>query len=267
MNARVEEHQQHADAWFAKIESLFKGKLDGEKAVELYAHVKSCDRCEKVFNRFATAEKALFGEKHAMPSFASDRVASRLFVDAKKPGARPAIIGIAFASALSLMLLVGIVPRTTERAEEFRARSGSTAGVKTDAMLRAFAVALGSDGELDVRDLASSQSKPKVGDRIKLLYSNFGPYSYASAVIIDAGGKTIARIAPALIDRNVEDTDLAPAIPLPDDVTAGPMKIIVVFSTNANGAAGAGSPSEPASADRIVRVIETELESNSGARP
>src|SRR5215471_17920997 len=98
MNERVEGPDQHDDAWYGKIETLFSGKADSARVDEVYAHLKTCDRCERTFNRFALAEKGLFKRAHALSPHASERVGRRIFKAERKSAARFPIVGLVAAT-------------------------------------------------------------------------------------------------------------------------------------------------------------------------
>jgi hypothetical protein len=250
MNARVEDHDRHVEDWYPKIESLFVGRLALHRIDELYTHVKGCDRCERVFNRFASAEKRLFGRPKAISPFAAERVRGRLFHRDGAPRARLPVLGFVSAVVASIALLAVFVPRAFQASNEFGSRGANEANaIADDASFRALAVSLDAKGSLEVRDLASGRQTLAPSTRVKLVYSNFGAYAYASVAVIDSSGSTIVAVPPMPIDRNVVDAELGRAIAIPDDAAKGPIEIVARFSTTPG----------PASKDDLVRVVKAEI--------
>jgi hypothetical protein len=237
------------DETIGAIEQLFRGRLASGKADEVSAHVRECEACDRVYQRYAEAERALFEKTpHAeFPAFAQQRVAARLF---KEPGVAPKrlpkfLISTATAGALAALALVLFIPRGdfAPRGDQQRLAPSST--------LRA--LALRDEG---VVDLASAPLRR--GDRLKLLADTGPEQRWASAIIVAEDGRVFATIEPAEIGPNAADAPLGSSILVDDTWPKGQSKIILRLAPDP----AKPEPNAEAS-DRgaiSVRILEVRIE-------
>jgi hypothetical protein len=206
----------------ASIEDLFYGRLPPERAAMVSSHVKSCARCERAFERWASAERALF-EKREWTPFAEDRVADRLFgAPPPKPRRAPAFIGVfVTATALAAAAIVGL-PRI--QTDEFAPRSGSGTHLAPEVKLRALRVRAP-----EVADLSGGGELAR-GDRLRLFFDAGAAHRYASASIVAENGRVLEHLAPAEIEAGATDRPLGGGFTAGDDWPIGQVTIVLRLS-------------------------------------
>lgn len=167
-----------------EISEFFHGRLGAARASEIRDHIRGCQQCDRLYERMALAEKALYkaGPKAAPPSF--QRVSARLFEDAPAKRAaldwRPAL-GVLVAVSAALMLFVTV---SQPRSDEFASR-GIQAKLTSELGLRALRVRRGGpEGRIELRDTAEVPLRPS--DELKLLYSS-AHYRYVSVYLAQDG--------------------------------------------------------------------------------
>ena len=166
-----------------------RGRLSDREAEAMRAHVRTCERCERVYERHASAEAVLFAGASADADSdlthpgQLDRVAARLF-GADDSGAVPApekrsrwAFGGGLAAAAAVAAVVVTVGPEGERPiggapDGRQSRQGAASTVSSSASLRALRVRITEAGPR-VTDLASGDAV-RPGDRIALLYTNLG---------------------------------------------------------------------------------------------
>jgi hypothetical protein len=240
--------EQH-DAILRDIEALFRGRLEKDRAGAVVDHVKDCDRCERVYQRYADAEGALFRDKKSeLNLFAKNRVAARLFDTAPKPRPRfvPKLVaGMTAAAAFALMAIV-FVPQS-----QYTAR-GNDEALAPETTLRVLAVTK----DLQVVDLAGGDVKITQGDRLKLLYDSGARHRFGTVAIVHESGRVLADITAKNIDADVVDRPFGAMIPV-DNWPKGQVAFIMRLSIEPQPSVtdfGATAKDEPGDAIRVLKV-------------
>lgn len=217
MNERIEYSERAHDETIGAIEELFRGSLSKERADEVSAHVLSCDRCERVYQRYADAERALFAQNQekGLTPFAQDRVRARLFGDAppqksKVPGF---LLSTAATIALACVLAIFVMPQTPP--EEFGSRGAGAETLAPESKLRALVLVPKGEG-IEVVDLAAGAHVLQKGDRLKLLADSSAAQRFASAVVAAEEGRVLAEVEPVEIGANAKDAAVGPTITVAD---------------------------------------------------
>jgi hypothetical protein len=221
-----------------KIERLFQGKLPDDQARELVTHLRDCQPCLRLYERFAGAEKAMFvAEGKRSPDlnpYQEARVSQRLFATTPaKPRWSPKLLwstGL-LASALSALLLVSVTNRAHTPTETFGARGGGVPEKKApDVSFRALRLRQAPDGRIEVSDLASGLEGVRPGDRIKLLYTNFGKDRFAEVAALGAGGRVLPLAGQTEVRSDAEDQVFGDSIVVSTEWPSGPIRIVARFS-------------------------------------
>lgn len=195
-----------------RIERHFLGALSPRESEEVYDHVRGCPRCERAYERFASAERALYasGGERALSPASLDRVRDRLFEGAapvvapeprgypalraalpvlrgKDPGTagvreprRPSmfgelrlLLGGALAAAVGLgIALVALPAGGPGHDGVLGARGGDGATLSPARSIRALRVYEGAAGGIAVEALARTGTGVRAGEGVKVLYSS-----------------------------------------------------------------------------------------------
>lgn len=273
------------DIWLERIDDLFSGRLSPATATDLYAHIKSCERCERTFERFAEAERALFSSPahpdrdRALTPFALDRVRERLLLgprDALDPVRSKNRLARIMQSAgmcaltrwpvtLAAALCAGalfftITPTTRVAEEELRARSGDVNHLSSKVSLRALRVRSSEGGGFSVTDLGGKTASLAPGDRVKVLYTNLDTYRLLTVEILAGDGRSRARIETGEIESGVEDASAGAAIEVDDTWPEGPLRIVGLFAMGTPAAVADLRGASPSDADGVaIRVVEAHV--------
>jgi hypothetical protein len=272
---RDERNQQHSgeahdDAWTVCIEELFIGRLSGAKQQALYAHLKTCAPCERLFDRYAQMERLIsIKSDRELPLSVSERarVQSRLFAASEKTErARKLVFRLTMtASALAAcaLLAVSVMPKgeAPTSDHDFTSR-GSHAANARPVSLRALSIHADPDGKLDVADLATSKDALTSGDRVKLLYSNDAGFKYMSVALIGVDGRAIPLAGPVEIKQDAVDAALDQSVAIPEGAPEGDARIVALFSMEPT------PPTDvrPDSTQGQVRVLSTHLRASLESR-
>jgi hypothetical protein len=200
--------------------SFEQGVLSARDHDAMRAHVRDCETCERVYERYAAAEAALYPRSADRPTHAGqvDRVAQRLFAReapagaaGRERGARWAVGGaLAAAAAVAIVVAApGSGPRDVTGAgpdDGLRSRQGGVAAVAPDASLRALRVRPGESGP-QVTDLGSGAAV-RAGDRVALLYTNLGDLDRVAIDRVTPDGSTTSVVEMTDIRADVEDERL-----------------------------------------------------------
>lgn len=212
---------QHAH-FEGQLRDLFARGLSPEAQTVLRAHVRSCPRCERLYERYSEAERGLHGQTQApLTRAALDRVASTLFVPETPPVTsrlRPLALGLSAASAI---LLAGVILKPTPvDTSGLHARGSAQAPTQPGVGLRA--LRLVRDGErVQVQDLGSGHAHLKVGDELVLLYVNLVGASTVQVYLHPAGQDPRLLVPRRPIERDVQDARLGAPIVVTEGWPAG----------------------------------------------
>ena len=241
------------DETIAAIEDLFRGKLSAERTKEVSSHVESCAECERVYQRYADAERAMFTKDAPLTPFASDRIQARLF-GAPKPKASVLPRFAPVLAAVAAAVLAAIIYLPTD---QLTARGGDTKTLAPESTLRALALQ-NNGGVVGVVDLGAGDKPLAKGDKVKLLADTSKDQHFASAVIVGANGKVIAEVAPIEIGPNADDAPIASSMLVDDTWPEGQVKIVLELAPTAKKA----DPDAIAHDDgaESVRVLEIKVE-------
>lgn len=241
------------DETIAAIDDLFRGKLSAERTKEVSLHVESCAECERAYQRYADAERAMFTKDAPLTPFASDRIQARLFGAPKpKVSVLPRFVPALVAAAAAAALAIAFIPR-----DQFTRRGDPQKTLAPESTLRALALE-NNGGVVGVVDLGAGDKPLAKGDKVKLLADTSKDQHFASAVIVAANGKVIAEVAPIEIGPNADDAPIASSMLVDDTWPEGQVKIVLELSPTAKRA----DPDATAHDDgaESVRVLNIKVE-------
>lgn len=201
-------------------------------------HVRECESCERLYERYAQAEAALHVGSTGKATNAGqlDRVAGRLFdpAPATRRGNRPVWAGLsAFAAATAALVIAVAVPGPEAgpgprpgSGDELRSRSGSSAQVAPDLGLRVLRAR--ADGpSVDVRDVTAVGSV-RVGDRVAILVTNLANAAQVQIDLMGSDGVIETLVASQPIASDVEDERVG-TLAVDDDWPSGPVVLRARF--------------------------------------
>lgn len=254
MNERIEYSESAHDETIGAIEELFRGSLSKERANEVSAHVLSCDRCERVYQRYADAERALFAEtnKNVLTPFAQDRVRARLFGDAppKKSKVPSFLLSSAVTVALACVLAIFIIPPQPE----LMSRGTNAETLAPESKLRA--LVLVPKGEaFEVIDLAAGDRGLQNGDRLKILADSSAQQRFASAIIAGENGRVLAELQPVEIGPNAKDAAVGETI----TVAGWPPEVKIVLRLGADQKRAGADDAAKDEGSESVRVLKVRV--------
>jgi hypothetical protein len=171
------EHHEYREM----IRRLFEKDLDRAGDQRLFAHLRECEGCEHVYQRWATAEQAFAGDR-----LASERVLQRVLEPA--PSAGPArstvwLIGPAIV-ALGLVLALSFRPVAQP---DFVARGGAA---EVSLAFRVLLIRL-EGGQAQVSDLVPG-SAVQAGDHLRILCSSAAPLTMSAMTIDVPSGERVS---------------------------------------------------------------------------
>lgn len=216
----------------SSIERLFVGKLAAEDMTALYAHLRECSSCERIYEDYSKAERALFPAERDLTKLGFERVKDRLF-EVKPERARAPVRRsfirplITLAAVAAVAVLVSQLPQT----EEYGVRSGGDVKLSGDTGLRVLLVSPKEGGGFDVVDLATKDRELRDGDRLKLVYTNLGDrYHHAIAAVVGARGEILQRIGPVELKPGAEDAGFGEALRVSGEWPSGDARVVMIFS-------------------------------------
>lgn len=175
------------------IETEFTGGLPPEEGRRLADHLRGCDACAKVYERWSQAERAMTPSAPVLTRGQADRVASRLFAGTlPKPRRGFLSVGVFAATAAAAVLLV-VVPST----QELQPRGGVEV-VDPRVSLRALRIRR-VGGDLQA---AGADQGLAPGDHLRLLYTAPAGVDGARVTLTDGANRVHllfeGRIEPAI---------------------------------------------------------------------
>lgn len=192
------------------------GDASAEQTEAMRAHIRECEACARVYERYARAETALFKStpNSGLSAGQVDRVASRLFAAPAPPRSRRWAWGGTLA-AVTAVAVVAVLP--AEEDDGLRSRQGS---ITADAPVGIRALRLRSDPSgVSVTDLGTG-GRVRHGDRIAIMYAHRDGFT----------ALTVRRLGPeGAIER------LGTAAPLPLDTVDERLTVTTVDATWAKG--------------------------------
>lgn len=202
------------------VRSFERGALPARDDSAMRGHVRDCETCQRVYERYAAAEAALYPRQADRSTHADqvDRVAQRLFERetrvgsaGRERGARWAA-GTALAAAAAVAIVVA-APGSDRRDtppvgvdDGLRSRQGGVAAVAPDASLRALRVR-SEKSEPQIIDLGSGAAV-RPGDQVALLYTNLGELDRVAIDRVTPDGATTRVVEMTEIRADVEDERL-----------------------------------------------------------
>jgi hypothetical protein len=225
------------DRWVRQIDALFRGELSPEDAAPLYEHVRACASCEKAYERYASAERALYktNEKQPINRAANERVLQRIIADVVDDSVKEASWSLArfwkplaFAG-VAAALMVGLVftyPITDQH--DFQARGGKGIELTSEVTMRGLRIRKEGE-EVAVTELSGELPTVAAGDHIKLLYTNLKSFRTLTVAVSPRDGNVLTKVQ-AEIQPGVEDASFKGSIAVPPDWPKGPVRIIGAFT-------------------------------------
>ncbi len=244
------------------IARLFERGLEAQEQAKVMAHIRDCEDCKKLYERYAEAERALYAsatlEGLAPPSL--ERVQSRLQlgVPAQKPRRLFKLAPLA-AVAAAVVLFVQVSPD-----DEFRAR-GRSSPRQAPALDAAFAVRVlrlraGVDGQPRIQDAASATLAG--GDKLKVLISTGASASWVNLVILSEARHVLYRSDVQRVTANTIEARLEGLVSVAPSWKPGLLTLVAVFSQRREDARWTEGAHAPSDADGVwVRTVSTRLES------
>lgn len=218
------------------IHDHFTTGLTEAARAEMRRHVRSCPRCEGLFERYAEAEAALSPSEAGLGIAARDRIERAVFAAPPAPGRAPiwgrlAVPALALTAALGVLLTMRPAPAPGEL-QPRGAHPADTAGAeaRAPAGLALRALRLRGDGEtVDVMDLATKDATIRAGDQIALLYVNHAGARRAQVFLRTAGEPPRALGPEIALEPGVEDARLGAPLAIDAGWPAGEARIEARF--------------------------------------
>jgi hypothetical protein len=233
------------------IEARIAGELSPERIDHLHDHLRSCNQCARLYERFVEAEQALCGSAAAINVLQRDRVEARLLASARPPKAWwawsfRAQLGLAAITA-SLLALFLLVPP-----DEFASRGGG-ATLSSDIELRALAIEPRPEGGFAVHP--ASGRTLGLGDHLRLLVENEADFDFITVELV--GDKRVVLLERHPIARTTE-AKLGDPIAVNQAWPEGEVQIRAVFFRGENRAPSDASASD--GDDWAVRTVKARVE-------
>lgn len=217
MNASNEQHVE------ADIARLFERGLSATEHDAMSAHVRTCARCERLYEKYAAAERAL--TRRAPDDLASasfDRVQARLLGPAKPRPKTKWWAALGAVAAAAAVLLVLRAPT-----EELRARGGAEV-LRPEYAIRVLRVR----GDADDLTVVDATSAPLVaGDRLKVLASSGSGARWVRIRVADEAGVVHSQAATALAPDALE-AQLPGVIEVPPTWKIGAVRVVATFAAS-----------------------------------
>lgn len=240
------------------ITGLFEGRLSEAEARAVYAHVRTCADCERVYERHARAERHLFAVPDGeLPTAAFDRIAERVIAT---PTPKPRVahrfawasIGL-FAAAMAGVLVVARLDEPDQMS-----RRGAVEALDPAHALRVLRVRVGEGETIDVADATSSLLVR--GDILKLVYSTGPETRFVQVDVIDEAGRSLARLPPQAVDGDVVEARLDGSLNVAD-WPSGPISIRAVFGPDADSTTPSSQMRDSKDEqERHVRIVKSRVE-------
>ncbi len=243
------------------IARLFEKGLGAQEQARAMAHIRDCEDCKKLFERYAEAERALYvgatSEGQAPPSF--DRVQARLLESAPAP--RPRLlfkIAPLIAIAAAVVLFIQVIP-----SDEFRSRGRNSPG-QAPALDAAFAVRalrlrMNNDGQPQVQDAASATLVPR--DKLKVLLSTGASPSWVRFVILSEDREVLYQADVQSVTENTIEARMEGLVSVMPSWKPGRLTLVAIFSEHRENAEWMKNTYLPSDAEGVwVRTMSTRLE-------
>jgi len=214
----------------AQIKLLFSRGLSPESDAKVRTHVAACDRCARLYERYAEAERALHQQdlNSALNPSMQARIEGRLFeAEAPKQGhALPRIaVALAAVSALAVATFSAVVPPTPDAMQP---RGVHVPPPRTGLVMRALRVRR-IDGQPQVQELGHGVQDLVPGDEVALMYVNIDGALTAQVILRSLEGSQRVLLSRTAIKRTYKDERLGPVITVSEDWPQGPATLVGHF--------------------------------------
>lgn len=248
--------------WQVQIEDCFSGRLRGEALDALYAHLRDCDECQRVFERFSQAERALGRADggRSLTNVERDRVRARLFKSAPPEQKSSASLWLGSFVVMTAAIIVAVVaaprPRVDVVHEQMQPR-GSGPALSHTISLRVLRVRH-SDSKTAVVGLGEKESVV-AGDELRFLYTNLSDFAEGALLIDGPQGRRVLTSKHTL-RKAAEDAPFGKPFIVPEDWTEGVLTITAVYWPQEGEKLDPSSLNGPEdSPRRSVRVVRTRI--------
>lgn len=221
-----------------RVRALLEGSLASDERDEVISHIRSCAACTELYDRVASAERALAGGEGLLGAPATLRVAERLGLDAPPPPpqevraarrgpsvARRRIAGL-MAASLAVLLIAVVALVVPNEEETFTPRGGGSA--VSDLGLRVFRLT-GGPGDVVAEEIRAG-GRIRRGDRLGIAYTNLRNFAHATGFVAGPGAPRRLDEATGAVRPGTVDEPLQGTIVVDDRFPSGPVRIGVVFS-------------------------------------
>ncbi len=222
-----------SEAAHNRIEGLihqhFAGKLSSEAYGTLRTHLRQCEHCERVYERYASAERGLYHtEDEALTAASLGRMQTALF-DAPAPAApRPpwwARTPMVFAALGAVVFLFMLRPEPTQDTLQARGAAVAPAPGISFRVLR-----LRSEGgKVKVQDLGTKDAQLKAGDQVILLYTNLSGAKSAQVILRSEQHAKVVLVPRHALKTEVEDARFGPPLIVDETWPMGSIQIEAQF--------------------------------------
>lgn len=233
--------QHHVDDQIAR---LFESGLGPKESAALFDHIRECSSCEGVYERYAAAERALYGDPDdALNVAAIDRVARRVVADAET-STRTTKTGWWVPVGLLAAAVAGAFLVARVEMDDQLTKRGTEEVVDAAYAVRALRIRTAPAEEVRVDDASSNTLR--AGDQMKLLYSTGATPGRLTVTVVDEDQRVLYRSEPVEVRANEVEAKLPGSISVATDWRAGPVEIVATF-VSADG-------------ERRVRVAKSTVE-------
>ena len=242
-----------------QIQALFEGKLSPKEHETLFAHLRECGACQKVYDKWAALESSL----HQVPSdqvlnaSQRERISDRLFQPSqpiKQSSKKPLFSGLVAAAAVAFAAVLFVLP---QKDSSFQPRSGGSVEAKENVSVRILRVRNSGKDESEVTDLGQARVNLTQSDKLVILYSNFEDYRYAHVVATDADGIEHVLIPVTKIEDQAQDTQLGGVLSPSEAWPNGDLLFTAVFSRSVLEASSEVAKTSVNSVKVIRRSVRT----------
>lgn len=222
-----------SEATHTQIEGLihqyFAGELSAQAHSMLRNHVRDCEQCERVYERYAAADRGLHQcDGHALTAAALGRLEVGLFESERVPPprspwwSRAPLFAAALASMIALLML-----RPSNTQDVLQARGGVVAPGK-GVSLRVLRLRHEGD-EVIVQDLGTKDTAVTLGDEIILLYTNLAGAQSVQVILRNDEHARVVLVPRHTLQSQVEDVRLGPPLKVDKYWPLGTMHIEAEF--------------------------------------